>query len=131
MKLLVTFFIILISLQRKTIGKNKALTDKLYKEFMDLANKKEKAFAYQVEIEKIILQGGFAYKKDGERDLIIDNIRMLADGLDPYEIPVFREEPIWQSDYWGDENSDDPANWQSGAPDEYSSDSDEDSDYPF
>ncbi|GET01661.1 hypothetical protein RCL_jg11204.t1 [Rhizophagus clarus] len=53
---------------------------------------------------------------------------MLADGLDPYEIPGFgepeEEESSWQPDYWGDEDPDDPANWQSG-PNE-PSDSDED-----
>ncbi|GBB96569.1 hypothetical protein RclHR1_27880001 [Rhizophagus clarus] len=40
------------------------------------------------------------------------------------------EEPIWQPDYWGDEDPDDPTNWQS----EYSedpSDSDEDPDYLY
>ncbi|GBB83285.1 hypothetical protein RclHR1_10000008 [Rhizophagus clarus] len=107
---------------KKYLGTNRALKDKLYKKFMDLANKKEKAFAYQVEIEKIMLQGGFVYKKEKEKkDHIFYNIRMLADGLDPYEIPVFRgelEEPLWQSDYWGDEDPDDSANWQS----EYSED---------
>ncbi|GBB92999.1 hypothetical protein RclHR1_20990003 [Rhizophagus clarus] len=83
----------------KYSGTNKALKDSLYKKFMDLADKKEKAFAYQVEIEKILLQGGFAYKKDGrENNHILDNIRMLANGLDPYEIPTRfgePEEPIW------------------------------------
>ncbi|GBB90759.1 hypothetical protein RclHR1_17810003 [Rhizophagus clarus] len=74
------------------LGKNRAFTDKLYKEFMDLADKKKKAIAYQVEIEKIILQGGFAYK-DKEKDRIIYNIRMLTDGLDPYKILVFHSEP--------------------------------------
>ena len=111
---------------------------------MDLANKKEKAFAYQVEIEKIMLQGGFVYKKEKEKkDHIFYNIRMLADGLDPYEIPVFcgeLAEPLWQSDYWGDEDPDNPANWQlmpneSDESDEDlsddSSDSDEDPDYPY
>ncbi|GBB99950.1 hypothetical protein RclHR1_03690023 [Rhizophagus clarus] len=78
--------------------------------------------------------GGFAYKKDGrEKNRILDNIRMLANGLDPYEIPTWfgePEEPIWQPDYWGDEDPDDPANWQS----EYSedlSDSDERSRLPL
>ena len=107
---------------KKYLGTNRALKDKLYKKFMDLANKKEKAFAYQVEIEKIMLQGGFVYKKEKEKkDHIFYNIRMLTDGLDPYEIPVFRgelEEPLWQSDYWRDEDPDDSANWQS----EYSED---------
>ena len=117
---------------KKYVGTNKALTDKLYKKFRDLADKKRKAFAYQVEIETIILQGGFAYKNT-EKDYIIYHINMLADGLDPYEIPVFRNpdgDLVWHSDYWGDEDPDDPANWQS----EYSedpSDSDEDPDYPY
>ncbi|GBB94981.1 hypothetical protein RclHR1_02460001 [Rhizophagus clarus] len=67
---------------------------KLYKKFMDLTNKKEKDFAYQVEIEKIILQGGFVYKREKEKkNRIINNIKILADGLDPYEIPIFRDEP--------------------------------------
>ncbi|GBB92507.1 hypothetical protein RclHR1_20170007 [Rhizophagus clarus] len=110
---------------KKYLGTNRALKDKLYKKFMDLANKKDKAFAYQVEIEKIMLQGGFAYKNT-EKDHIFYNIRMLADGLDPYEIPTFGEpeDPVWYSDYWGNEDPDDPANWQSG-PNE-PSDSDED-----
>ncbi|GES72454.1 hypothetical protein RCL_jg29265.t1 [Rhizophagus clarus] len=115
---------------KKYVGTNKALTDKLYKKFRDLADKKRKAFAYQVEIETIILQGGFAYK-DTEKIYIIYHINMLADRLDPYEIPGFgepdsdpEEEPSWQLDYWGDEDPDNPANWQSG-PNE-PSDSDED-----
>ncbi|GBB90699.1 hypothetical protein RclHR1_17730006 [Rhizophagus clarus] len=119
---------------KKYLGTNRALKDKLYKKFMDLVNKKEKAFVYQVEIEKIILQGGFVYKKEKEKkDRIIDNIRMLAYELDPYEIPVFQnepEEPSWQSDYWEDEDLDNSTNGQS----EYSkdlSDSNEDSDYPY
>ncbi|GET04670.1 hypothetical protein RCL_jg8064.t1 [Rhizophagus clarus] len=117
---------------KKYIGTNKALKDSLYKKIMDLANKKRVAFAYQVEIEKNMLQGGFAYK-DTEKIYIIYHINMLADGLDPYEIPASIEEADttvgWQ-DYWGDEDPDDPANWQS----EYSedpSDSDEDPDYPY
>ncbi|GBC01414.1 hypothetical protein RclHR1_41860001 [Rhizophagus clarus] len=72
----------------KYSGTNKALKDSLYKKFMDLADKKEKAFAYQF------------------------------------------KEPIWQPDYWGDEDPDDPTNWQS----EYSkdpSDSNENPDYPY
>ncbi|GBB99257.1 hypothetical protein RclHR1_34600002 [Rhizophagus clarus] len=115
-------------------GTNKIITKKSYKEFLDLADKKEKAFAYQVEIEKIMLQGRFVYKKEKEKkDRIINNIRMLADGLDPYEILASIEEANttvdWQ-DYWEDEDSDDPTNWQS----EYSenpSDSNEDPDYPY
>ncbi|GBB98475.1 hypothetical protein RclHR1_32390004 [Rhizophagus clarus] len=118
-------------LGKKIHGTNKALKDSLYKKFLDLADKKEKAFAYQVEIEKIMLQGGFVYKKDGvEKNRILDNIRILANRLDPYEIPTWFEEPIWQPDYWEDEDPDNPANWQS----EYSedlSDSDEDPDYPY
>ncbi|GBB98463.1 hypothetical protein RclHR1_32310004 [Rhizophagus clarus] len=118
---------------KKYLGTNRTLKDKLYKKFMDLANKKEKAFAYQVEIEKIMLQGGFVYKKEKEKkDCIINNIGMLADGLDPYEIPVFCGEPeelSWQSDYWGDEDPDDPTNWQEYSEDP--SDSDEDPDYPY
>ncbi|GBC00610.1 hypothetical protein RclHR1_39060001, partial [Rhizophagus clarus] len=103
----------------KCLGTNKALKDKLYEKKIYLADKKEKAFVYQVEIEKILLQGGFAYKKDErEKNRIFDNIRILANGLDPYEIPTWFEEPIWQSDYWGDEDPDDPTNWQS----EYSED---------
>src|SRR5579883_1101070 len=43
---------------KKYVGTNKALTDLLYKKFMDLADKKKVAFGYQVEIEKIMLQGG-------------------------------------------------------------------------
>ena len=40
-----------------------------------------------------MLQGGFVYKKEKEKkDHIINNIRMLADGLDPYEIPASIEE---------------------------------------
>ncbi|GBC00945.1 hypothetical protein RclHR1_40000002 [Rhizophagus clarus] len=92
----------------KCSGTNRALKDKLYEKNIYLADKKEKAFAYQVEIEKILLQDGFAYKKDGRE----------------------KNQPIWQPDYWGDEDSDDPTNWQS----EYSedpSDSDEDPDYSY
>ncbi|GBB96273.1 hypothetical protein RclHR1_27140001, partial [Rhizophagus clarus] len=123
---------------KKYLGRNRALKDSLYKKFIDLANKKEKAFAYQIEIEKIMLQCGFVYKKEKEKkDRIINNIRMLADGLDPYDIPVFHgepEEPIWQSNYWEDEDPDDLANWQSEYsedPSNDSSDSDEDPDYPY
>ncbi|GBC07221.1 hypothetical protein RclHR1_07310013 [Rhizophagus clarus] len=119
---------------KKYLDINKAVTEPLYKKKYDLVDKKEKAFEYQVEIEKILLQGGFVYKKNGiEKNRILDNIRMLANGLDPYEIqPWFGEpeEPIWQSNYWGDEDPDDPTNWQS----EYSEDpsnSDEDPDYPY
>ncbi|GBB94003.1 hypothetical protein RclHR1_22700002 [Rhizophagus clarus] len=114
---------------KKYLGRNRVLTNPLYKKFFDLADKKEKAFAYQVEIEKIILQSGFAYKKDGEKDHIIYNIQMLANGLDPYKIPAWFEDADsidWQPDYWGDEDPDDPANWQSGTPDEDPSNSDED-----
>ncbi|GES76852.1 hypothetical protein RCL_e19533_RclHR1_04780002 [Rhizophagus clarus] len=127
---------------KKYVGTNKALKDSLYKKFMDLADKKRVAFAYQVEIEKIMLQGGFAYK-DTEKIYIIYHINMLANGLDPYEIPGFgepEEESSWQPDYWGDEDPDNPANWQlmpneSDESDEDlsddSSDSDEDPDYPY
>ncbi|GBC07215.1 hypothetical protein RclHR1_07310007 [Rhizophagus clarus] len=84
-------------------------------EELEHAIKKYLAFAYQIEIEKIMLQGGFVYKKEKEKkDRIIDNIRMLAHGLNYYEIPVFcseSKETIWQSDYW--EDLDNPANWQS------------------
>ncbi|GBB98829.1 hypothetical protein RclHR1_33340001, partial [Rhizophagus clarus] len=77
----------------KYLGTNRIITKKLYKKFLDLADKKEKAFVYQVKIEKIILQGGFVYKKEKEKkDRIINNIGMLADGLDPYEIPALIEE---------------------------------------
>jgi hypothetical protein len=89
-------------------GTNPALTDGLYKKCYDLADKKREAFAHQVEIERIILQGGFAYKKE-EKDRILYHIRMLADGLDPAEIPSSLEDDDsidWQSDYWGDEDPD-------------------------
>ncbi|GBC02715.1 hypothetical protein RclHR1_04780002 [Rhizophagus clarus] len=111
-------------------------------EELEHAFKKYVAFAYQVEIEKIMLQGGFAYK-DTEKIYIIYHINMLANGLDPYEIPGFgepEEESSWQPDYWGDEDPDNPANWQlmpneSDESDEDlsddSSDSDEDPDYPY
>ena len=89
-------------------GTNPALTEGLYKKCYDLDDKKTEAFAYQVEIERIILQGGFAHKKE-EKDRILYHIQMLADGLDPDEIPASLEDadPIdWQSDYWGDEDPD-------------------------
>ena len=89
-------------------GTNPALTDELYKKCYDLADKKSEAFAYQVEIEKILLHGGFAHKKE-EKDRILYHIQMLAYGLDPDEIPTSIEDadPIdWQSDYWGDEDPD-------------------------
>ncbi|GES77968.1 hypothetical protein RCL_jg29473.t1 [Rhizophagus clarus] len=114
----------------KCSSTNRALKDSLYKKYMDLADKKEKVFAYQVEIEKILLQGGFAYKKDGkEKNRILDNIRILTNGLDPYKIPIRFEEPIWQPDYWGDEDPDDPANWQSDYSEDLS-DFNKDPDYP-
>ncbi|GBB97131.1 hypothetical protein RclHR1_02920016 [Rhizophagus clarus] len=80
-----------------------------------------------------MLQGGFVYKKEKKKDRIINNIGMLADGLDPYEISASIEEADttvgWQ-DYWEDEDPVDPTNWQS----EYSEDSsnsNEDPDYPY
>ena len=87
---------------------NPALVRGLYNKHFDLADKKREAFAYQVEIERILLQGGFAYKKE-EKDRILYHIQMLADGLDPHDIPTSLEDadPIdWQSDYWGDEDPD-------------------------
>jgi hypothetical protein len=89
-------------------GTNPALTNLLYEKHADLADKKREAFVYQVEIEKILLQGGFAHKKE-EKDHIYYHIKMLADGFDPDDIPASAEEADstnWQSDYWGDEDPD-------------------------
>ncbi|GBC00605.1 hypothetical protein RclHR1_39000001 [Rhizophagus clarus] len=106
-----------------------------WKAVVDYKNSDEELeHAFKKYLEKIMLQGGFVYKKDGrEKNRILNNIGILADGLDPYEIPIFHDEPeeaIWQPDYWGDEDPDNPTNWQS----EYSEDpsnSDEDPDYTY
>ncbi|GBB96968.1 hypothetical protein RclHR1_28850003 [Rhizophagus clarus] len=93
---------------KKYLDTNKALKDSLYKKFIDLANKKEKAFVYQ----------------DRDRK------NYVTRWIYSYEILIFHDKPeetIWQSDYWEDKDPDDPTNWQS----EYSkdpSDSDEDPD---
>lgn len=94
-------------------GRNPTLTNELYKQSSDLSDKKRKAFAYQVEIEKILLQGGFAHKQE-EKDRIIYHIKMLADGFDPNDIPTSIEEAdstSWQSEYWDDEDSDNMSNY--------------------
>ena len=93
-------------------GRNPALTNELYRQSSDLDDEKTKAFAYQVEIEKMLLQGGFAHKQE-EKDRILYHIKMLANGLDPNEISEsFEEEsPL---DYWDDKNPNDMSNYSDG-----------------
>ncbi|GES99313.1 hypothetical protein RCL_jg9422.t1 [Rhizophagus clarus] len=67
--------------------------------------------------------------KNSDKELERAIKKYLANGLDPYKIPAWFEDADsidWQPDYWGDEDPDDPANWQSGTPDEDPSNSDED-----
>jgi hypothetical protein len=96
-------------------GTNPALRNALYKRRRDLADKKQDAFAYQVEIEKIILESGRAF--DSEKKQFFYNRRMLSHGFDPYEIPTAEEleneDPWWNDgsshvlEYWDDEDPDD------------------------
>jgi hypothetical protein len=86
-------------------------TEKIYKKYLELCDKKEQAFADQVEIERFILLHGFASENEAEK--INRHIMCYKDGFDPYEVGWTEDNEIYYTwdnedplEYWDDEDPD-------------------------
>jgi hypothetical protein len=90
-------------------------TEKIYKKYLELCDRKEQTFADQVAIERFILLHGFVSEDEAEK--INRHIMCHGHGLDPVEVGWTEDNEIvyhwdtesenrWDFSYWDDEDPD-------------------------